>query len=81
MNLRPGACYSNGSFGRNWAVRQVLAVHECDEQQVEEHCVHYKVVVGENRRKRLICGLREFLDWARYEVVRSENEWERLDLA
>ena len=68
--LQLGACYSNGDFGRNWAVRQVVDLAEGER-------VRYKVVVGEQRRKVFECHPDDFADWARYRVVRNENSWER----
>ena len=73
-SLRVGACYSNGTFGKNWVVRQVIGIDPCEQSQ----CVRYKVLVGEYRRKRFVAPLDEFRRWAKYEVVRHENEWERI---
>lgn len=78
MELRPGACYSNGEFGRHWSVRQVISLAICGEHP--EPCVHYKVLAGAGRRQRFSCGIDDFLGWVRYEVVRHENEWERIDV-
>lgn len=68
LQVKLGATYSNGNFGRHWAVRQVLALGAGDS-------VSYKVLVGEGRRSQGICSLEEFMRWARYEVVRDENSW------
>jgi CBS domain-containing membrane protein len=76
-SLRIGACYSNGTFGKNWVVRQVIAIGDCEDPRPAP-CVHYKVLVGEHRRKRFTAPLQEFLEWVKYEVVRQENEWERI---
>lgn len=76
-SLRIGACYSNGTFGKNWVVWQVLAIVCCEEAQPST-CVHYKVLVGKQRRKRFTASLEEFRRWVKYEVVRHENEWERI---
>ena len=71
-SLRIGACYSNGDFGRRWGVRQVLALEA-------ETRLRYKVLVGDDRRKVFECDADEFVDWVRYEVIRNENSWERVD--
>ena len=68
LQIKLGATYSNGNFGRHWAVRQVLALGADDS-------VSYKVLVGEGRRNRGVSSREEFLRWARYEVVRDENSW------
>lgn len=67
--LRLGGYYSNGNFGRRWSIRQVVAL--------ESGVVHYKVVVGEGRRKRFCCPEAEFSAEYRYEVERDENSWIR----
>lgn len=75
--VRIGACYSNGSFGRHWVVRQVTAVYPC--AQARQQCVEYRVVVGENRRRRFTATCEEFRRWMSHEVVRNENSWERAE--
>lgn len=72
-----GACYSNGSFGRNWSVRQVIAILACDRDERLRDCVHYKVLVGDDRRKRFTTTVDEFRRWMKYRVTRNENSWER----
>lgn len=68
--IRLGGCYSNGVFGKYWSVRQVVA------KDVE--MVTYKVLVGPGRRRTGSCSHDEFMSWARYEVARNENSWERI---
>ncbi|OOZ42153.1 hypothetical protein BOW53_00820 [Solemya pervernicosa gill symbiont] len=74
-----GAFYSNGDFGKRWMVRQVLAIDSslCEVSGDEERSVQFKILVGENRRKSFVVSDEEFANWARYEVVRNENSWER----
>lgn len=64
-----GCCYSNGVFGRNWQVRQIIAL--------EGDTVCYKILAGPNRRKRESCTRAQFCDWVGYEVRRDENSWVR----
>lgn len=71
LALRPGTCYSNGNFGRHWAVRQIVAISDAGD-------VSFNVLVGQGRRRTASCSRKEFLDWARYEVMRDENSWVRL---
>lgn len=65
-----GRCYSNGVFGRNWQVRQVVAL--------DADAVVYKVLVGPDRRRRQRCTLEEFVNWIGHEVRRNENSWVRM---
>lgn len=76
--IKLGAAYSNGDFGKHWAVRQILHIDASDES-VEQDSITFKVLVGPGRRSRLSCSRAEFLRWMRYEVVRNENSWERAD--
>jgi len=80
-DIRVGAFYSNGDFGNRWMVRQVLAIDLdlCEKIDDEVSCVHYKVLVGKGRRKSYVVPEVEFASWARYEVARNENSWERVD--
>lgn len=74
--LRPQGCYSNGRYGPQWQVRQVLDISppDTDGRQV----VRFRVVAGSQRRQTGTCGLLEFARWARYEVVLNENSWQRV---
>lgn len=72
-----GACYSNGNFGRHWAVRQVLARFPCAHSG--DDCVEYRVMVGDGRRKRFTTTVEAFRTWMSHEVVRNENSWERAE--
>lgn len=76
--IKLGAAYSNGDFGKHWVVRQVSHI-EVSPDAVELDNITFKVLVGPGRRSRLSCTRGEFLRWMRYEVVRNENSWERAD--
>lgn len=76
--IKLGAAYSNGDFGKHWAVRQILHV-EVSSDAVELDNITFKVLVGPGRRSKLSCTRGEFVRWMRYEVVRNENSWERAD--
>jgi len=78
LEIKLGATYSNGEFGKRWAVWQVLEIRPCDDEP-ELECVICKVLVGSHRRAKIACTRAEFARWARYEVVRNENVWERID--
>ncbi|RMD68344.1 MAG: HPP domain-containing protein [Gammaproteobacteria bacterium] len=71
--IRIGAFYSNGRYGSEWSVRQVL--------DIREDRVFYRVVAGEGRLKDGSAPLEDFARWARYEVQRIESCWRRVDQA
>ena len=77
--IKPGATYSNGDFGKHWAVRQILQIEGVTES-VEQDQVTFKVLVGPGRRSNGSCTRVEFLQWVRYEEVRNENSWERIEV-
>jgi CBS domain-containing membrane protein len=73
--IRSGACFSNGAYGAEWQVREVLdAVAADDDRKI----VSYRVLAGHGRKTVGKCGLLEFSRWARYRVVRNENSWQRV---
>jgi hypothetical protein len=76
FDITPGHFYSNGSYGRPWGVRQVLAL-STDPDSGEEY-VDFKGIAGTCRRKAGTCTLDEFRRWARYEVALNENSWQRV---
>jgi CBS-domain-containing membrane protein len=69
-----GKCYSNGGYGKEWSVRQVVD-ESIDKNQDR---VIYKVVAGHDRRNTGVCTRQEFACWARYEVFRNENSWQKV---
>lgn len=75
--IRLGACYSNGDFGRKWTVWQVVDISAASADGDEQ--VRYKILVGENRRKYNILFMEEFAEQVRYEVVLIENTWQRVE--
>ncbi len=80
LTIRVGGTYSNGVFGRHWSVRQVLEeMADCDSDEgiSLQDCIVFKVLVGQQRRKKLVCSRGEFLRWACYEVERDETSWIR----
>jgi CBS domain-containing membrane protein len=58
-----GGIYSNGGFGSDWSVRQI--VDESDDSVI------YKVVAGDDLRNSGVMKRGEFAAWARYRVSRG----------
>jgi len=77
QKLRIGDFYSNGEYGDNWSVRQL--VDESPHADPSKDLVIYKVVAGRDRRKSGYLTRKEFLQWAKYPVVRDEENWKRLE--
>ena len=77
--IKLGGAYSNGEFGNRWVVRQVIAVMPVNAENDCER-VTFKILVGLGRRSTSSCSMAEFVKWARYEVVRNENSWERIQV-
>lgn len=71
-----GNCYSNGKYGGEWSVRQV--VDESPGDDPDGDMIIYKVVAGQGRRSSGYATRKEFLNWARHQVVRDEESWKRL---
>jgi CBS domain-containing membrane protein len=69
--------YSNGLFGKLWQVRHII--DEAMHNDPSKDKVIYKIVAGPGRRSTGTCSREEFAAWARYEVARNENSWQRLD--
>lgn len=73
-----GSCYSNGDFGQHWFVWQVVDIRQQQGLAGGEKLVHYKVLVGRDRRKYFECSREEFAARVRYQVELNENSWLRV---
>lgn len=76
-HIRPGRYYSNGRYGENWSVRHI--VDESGATDPEKDKVIYRVVAGHGRRSSGTCSRAEFARWAKYQVARNENSWNRVE--
>lgn len=74
--IQLGRYYSNGEYGSDWQVRQV--VDESGNQKPDHDQIIYKVVAGKNRRSSDIMKRDDFATWAKYEVFLNENSWQRV---
>jgi CBS-domain-containing membrane protein len=70
MQLKPHRFYSNGEYGNQWSVRQILKIDENEK-------IDFKTVAGSGRRKKGTSTIKDFIKWARYEVYRDEDNWFR----
>ncbi len=75
-DIRVGAYYSNGAYGRSWGVRLVSSI--ADDPETGETLLTFKGMAGTCRRKTGHCPLSAFAEWARYEVALNENSWQRV---
>jgi len=76
-SIGPGRCYSNGKYGDDWQVRCV--VDESPHDDPDKDAVIFKVVAGPGRRTSSVSTRSDFARWARHEVVRNENSWQRVE--
>jgi CBS domain-containing membrane protein len=77
QELKHGHYYSNGEQGDLWSVRQIVDWAETDDEGEEK--LIYKVIAGAGRRTSGVMTKNEFSRWAKYEVIRDENNWRRVD--
>jgi CBS-domain-containing membrane protein len=71
-----GHYYSNGAFGIDWCVRQI--VDESPHSDPDRDMVVFKVVAGQGLRTSGVVTRREFARWASHEVVRDDENWKRV---
>jgi len=77
-DIRIGRYYSNGEFGPHWQVRQVISDTDMEAAESSMNAtVTYRIVAGYKRRQKASSSRQEFANWARYEVYRNENSWQR----
>jgi CBS domain-containing membrane protein len=74
--IKLGHYYSNGEYGSNWSVRQV--VDESNNLRPGRDQIIYKVIAGKGRRCCGTISREEFARWAKYEVYLNENSWQRV---
>ena len=75
--LKPGSYYSNGKYGSEWSVRQI--VDASGGAGDPEGMLIYKVTAGDGRRSTGVATRLEFADWAKHEVYRDDENWHRVD--
>jgi CBS-domain-containing membrane protein len=70
--------YSNGRYGPDWQVRRIIDEETSGSDPAQQRVI-YRVVAGPKRRFSAVCTRAEFANWARYEVIRNENSWQRVE--
>ncbi len=76
-DVKAGGFYSNGRFGADWQVREVLEIQAVGNG--EQQIVSFRVAAGQGRGQTGKTGLPAFLRWAASRVERHENDWRRID--
>lgn len=71
--IKLGMFYSNGKYGNEWSVRQV--VDESGNPDPEKDEIIYKVVAGKDKRQSKTVSRKEFAEWAKYEVWQDEQTY------
>ena len=74
--IKLGGYYSNGEYGDSWSVRHII--DESRHDDTEKDTLIYKVVVGHKRRTSATATRQEFARWAKYEVLRDEDNWKKV---
>ncbi|HHJ15517.1 MAG TPA: hypothetical protein ENJ80_02355 [Gammaproteobacteria bacterium] len=65
--------YSNGRYGTEWSVRQIV-----DESHADGDMLIFKVLAGDGRRSSGVATREEFARWAKHEVYRDDENWRRV---
>ena len=76
-DLKNGHYYSNGEHGDRWSIRQIVDWSDADDSS--EGKLIYKIIVGSKRRDSGVMTKNEFSKWVKYEVIRDEDNWRRVD--
>ncbi len=74
--LELGGYYSNGKYGPEWSVRQII--DESRHRNPDKDLVIYKTVAGDGLRRTGFATRHEFARWARHRVYRDDENWRRL---
>jgi CBS-domain-containing membrane protein len=75
-DIKLGHYYSNGKYGNEWAVRQV--VDESDPDTLHGSVI-FKTVAGAGRRSSGVLTRDDFARWAKHELQRNDENWIRVD--
>lgn len=76
-DIKLGHYYSNGAYGPEWAVRQIID-QSSSQDPTQDHVI-YKVVAGAGRRATAMLSRAEFARWAKHDVIRDDENWRRVE--
>ena len=68
-----GGIYSNGGYGGEWSVRQIV------DESADGDSVIYKTIAGRESRRSGTASRLEFARWAKYRVNRDDENWKRVE--
>ncbi|HFD79291.1 MAG TPA: hypothetical protein ENK05_02705 [Gammaproteobacteria bacterium] len=74
-DLQVGHYYSNGLFGPEWAVRQII--DSSGGEHPSGDMVIYKTVAGAGLNTTGVATREEFAGWVKHEVYRDDGNWRR----
>lgn len=74
--IHAGRNYSNGRYADEWSVRSIVDESGIDVPGKDQ--VIFRVIAGKDRRTMGTCTRAVFARWAKYEVERHENAWQRV---
>ena len=74
--LKPGSFYSNGKYGEAWSVRKIVS--QIPQNDAQGGSISYQIVAGTGRRSTGVTSMEEFLQWAKHEVYRDEENWRKV---
>ncbi len=77
-DLQPGHYYSNGKYGADWLVRQII--DESGNAGSADSMLIFKVVAGRGLRSTGVLTREEFARWAAHEVCRDDENWRRVSV-
>lgn len=75
--LEVGRYYSNGRLGEVWSIRRIVDASPVKADK--RGMVLYRVAAGHEKRDSGYCSREDFSRWARYEVVKDGDRWQRRD--
>lgn len=71
-----GHFYSNGEYGVQWSVRQVIELS--GDMPHEDAVVAFKIVAGEGQGTASTSTLADFANWVKHEVKQENGSWYRV---
>jgi CBS-domain-containing membrane protein len=73
-----GHIYSNGKIGSLWSIRQIVDASPINSKPHMDKVI-YKVLAGDGGYETNICLRSEFHQWARFEVIKHQQQWIKVE--